>query len=399
MVGGGQMMDYLYTNHGQNKNRLNEPFEGINPSPKPTKFPPPIYVSKPLERTPGRQAADKTWTNFKTLFITAYHKLKRQGGARQAHNLSVHHDHIPANIADTLQEIATKFDAEQQEMANFIQANTNLKDIVESCRKEIAALKITVDNLTKKVNNQKSGNSGSATNTPAATRAPEQRVPQPPKFYCYSCGLTNDPLNVSMNCPNPKPGHKWHATYQRRFGDKILPLLSFDLETQITMSFVGIDDADDVASYILTFLDVPTLVQKKAVCRSWKILLTYTIHEKASTPQPFESHEELTAAVNKYVKYNHIYAEEFANTYGWPIGRWNVSLVEDFKSLFRKKPTFNESIGSWDVSNATSMHKMFQHATSFNQDLSSWNVSNVESMKCMFQNATSFKKNLSSWNV
>ena len=35
-------------------------------------------------------------------------------------------DQIPANIADTLQDIATKFDVEQQEMANFIQTNINI---------------------------------------------------------------------------------------------------------------------------------------------------------------------------------------------------------------------------------------------------------------------------------
>jgi hypothetical protein len=89
------------------------------------------------------------------------------------------------------------------------------------------------------------------------------------------------------------------------------------------MSFVGIDDVvpEDVASYILTFLDVPTLTRKKAVCRSWQILFTNTIHQKASTPKPFQSQAELTAAVKKYAKYNLIDAEEFAETHGWPIGR------------------------------------------------------------------------------
>jgi hypothetical protein len=37
------------------------------------------------------------------------------------------------------------------------------------------------------------------------------------------------------------------------------------------MNFEGIDDVvpEDVEYYILSFLDVPTLVQKKAVCRSF----------------------------------------------------------------------------------------------------------------------------------
>ena len=165
------------------------------------------------------------------------------------------------------------------------------------------------------------------------------------------------------------------------------------------MRFVGIDDAvpDDVASYILTFLDVPTLVQKKAVCRSWKVLFSNTIHQKASTPQPFQSRDELRAAVNKYVKYSHVDAEEFAETYGWPIGRWDVSLVEDFSSLFYYKSSFNENIGSWDVSSATSMYRMFQSAIAFNQDLSSWNVSSVTNMSSVFYGAFYFNQDLSSW--
>jgi hypothetical protein len=246
------MMEYLYTNHGQllyedlvkNKNRLNEPFDPTEPifnlfnryrdiCTVAAKGNQPIaetdkissaYLclkasgayARAIDDWDDKPAAEKTWTNFKTLFITAYHKLKRQGGAQTNNILQ---EQIPANIADTLQDIASKFDAEQQEMANFIQTNTNLKDIVESCRKEIAALKTTVDALSKKVNNQKSGGKQSSGNNNANdNRNTDQRVPQKPKMYCYSCGLTNDPLNVSMNCPNPKPGHKWHATYQRRFG-------------------------------------------------------------------------------------------------------------------------------------------------------------------------------------
>jgi hypothetical protein len=53
------------------------------------------------------------------------------------------------------------------------------------------------------------------------------------------------------------------------------------------MNFKGIDDVvpEDVGCHILSFLDVPTLVQKKVVCRSWKWLFTSTIQQTASTPK------------------------------------------------------------------------------------------------------------------
>jgi surface protein len=158
------------------------------------------------------------------------------------------------------------------------------------------------------------------------------------------------------------------------------------------MNFAGIDDEvpEDVGRYIMSYLDVPTLVRKKAVCRSWQLLFTDKIHQKASTPKAFQSREELKEAVEKYLKYNVVDAEAFAITYGWPMGRWDVSNIQDFSFLFYLKTNFNEKIGAWDVSNGNCMVCMFDEARSFNQDLSSWNTSNVTTMSHMFQYAKSF---------
>eukprot|EP00978_Attheya_sp_CCMP212_P014578 scaffold37257_cov54-Attheya_sp.AAC.1 len=148
------------------------------------------------------------------------------------------------------------------------------------------------------------------------------------------------------------------------------------------MNFAGIDDKvpEDVGGYILSFLDVPTLVRKKVVCRSWQRLLTHAIVQKAPTPKSFQSREELKEAVDKYTEYNLVDADEFAETYGWPIARWDVSNIQDFSHLFLSKKFFNENIGSWDVSSATFIQGMFESATSFNQDISSWNTGNVQRM-------------------
>eukprot|EP00978_Attheya_sp_CCMP212_P015371 scaffold39659_cov52-Attheya_sp.AAC.4 len=167
------------------------------------------------------------------------------------------------------------------------------------------------------------------------------------------------------------------------------------------MHFAGIDDEvpEDVGRHILSFLDFPTLVQKKAVCCSWQILFTNTIRERESTPKPFQSRDKLKEAVDKYTKYNLDDAEEFAETYGWPIGRWDVSNIQDFSFLFYEKSSFNENIGSWDVSSATSMSHMFHGATAFNQDISSWNTSNVQNMNCMFYHATHFNRDIVLWDI
>eukprot|EP00978_Attheya_sp_CCMP212_P005566 scaffold12490_cov31-Attheya_sp.AAC.2 len=120
---------------------------------------------------------------------------------------------------------------------------------------------------------------------------------------------------------------------------------------------------------------------------------------QALPPKAFQSKTELKEAVDKYLKYYFVDAEEFAQTHGWPIGRWDVSHVEDFRYLFNIKVSFNENIGSWDVSNVKNMDGMFYGTSKFSQDLSSWNVSNVTSMGCMFWRASNFNQDLSSWNV
>ena len=133
-------------------------------------------------------------------------------------------------------------------------------------------------------------------------------------------------------------------------------------------NFTGINDRvpEELGRYILSYLDVPTLVRKKAVCRSWQLLFTDAIHQKASTPKAFQSRAELKEAVDKYVKYNVVDAQEFATTYGWPIGRWDVSNIQDFTRMFAHMRNFNENIGSWDVSSVTGMDVMLFFARAFN---------------------------------
>eukprot|EP00978_Attheya_sp_CCMP212_P010052 scaffold24060_cov50-Attheya_sp.AAC.6 len=157
---------------------------------------------------------------------------------------------------------------------------------------------------------------------------------------------------------------------------------------------------EELARVIMSYWDVPTLVKKKAVCLTWKRLCTAVIDDKAPIPKKaFLSGDELRSAVLQYAVYNSTQAEEFASTYGWPIGNWDVSRVRDFSRVFMEIKTFNEKIGSWDVSNATAMHEMFYSASYFDQDLSSWDTSNVIRMDGMFYNATSFNVDISSWDT
>jgi surface protein len=126
-----------------------------------------------------------------------------------------------------------------------------------------------------------------------------------------------------------------------------------------------------------------------------------------TTKKAFLTNQELCKAVEKYCGYNeatYTYsqccypqeAEEFAQTYGYPINQWDVSSLQNFALVFNNMDTFSEDISSWNVSNATSMNAMFMDASSVNHDLSSWNVSNVTNMNRMFCYARSFNQDFSS---
>jgi surface protein len=127
----------------------------------------------------------------------------------------------------------------------------------------------------------------------------------------------------------------------------------------------------------------------------------------------FETTSELQDAVDIYLADSSA-RTLVASTYGWPIGTWCVSEIQDFSYLFnandfiisdggeRFNPAaanFSENISGWDVSSATAMQYMFRGASYFNQPLAEWDVSTVTDMHLMFDGALSFDQPIGTWNV
>eukprot|EP00978_Attheya_sp_CCMP212_P024587 scaffold77505_cov52-Attheya_sp.AAC.1 len=88
-------------------------------------------------------------------------------------------------------------------------------------------------------------------------------------FDCNLCSLTfRDFICASIYFTGRKDER------ERKLDD------SFVLKSFNIMDFIS-GLPDDVGRHILGFLDVPTLVQKKIVCRSWCTLFTNTVQQKA----------------------------------------------------------------------------------------------------------------------
>mmetsp|Transcript_29027 Transcript_29027/g.43856 ORF Transcript_29027/g.43856 Transcript_29027/m.43856 type:complete len:209 (+) Transcript_29027:96-722(+) len=156
---------------------------------------------------------------------------------------------------------------------------------------------------------------------------------------------------------------------------------------------------DDLIHLIMEFVDFPTLMRMQRVCRYWKRMVIDRSMPGRLGRKKITTRVELIRMIKKYCNFPVMYAEELARTYGWPIGRWNVSQVTNFSYAFGDQPHFNEDIREWDMSNATDLHGMFIDARAFNQDISQWDTSQVIYMYNMFAGAASFNQDISTWRV
>ena len=158
-------------------------------------------------------------------------------------------------------------------------------------------------------------------------------------------------------------------------------------------------EQDDMVLFIFEALDFPTLLRIQQVCTHWKqkvdqFLPRIVGRKKFMTREELRDKIKQCCCVDKFK-----FADELARTYGWPVGKWNVSMITNFESAFWNQFNFNEDMSEWDVSNATSFRCMFYRARSFHQDLAKWNTSKVTTMFGMFCSAQSFNGNISKWDT
>lgn len=155
---------------------------------------------------------------------------------------------------------------------------------------------------------------------------------------------------------------------------------------------------ENLLPLMMSFMDLPNQMRSKAVSQWWLQNAAISIRRKLGRKK-FMTREELIAAVEKYCRNKPRYAEELASTYGWPIGKWDVSEVTNFSKVFEDQISFNEDISGWNMSNAVYLYAMFRNARSFNQDLSKWNMSNAVTLSWMFEEVPLFNGNISKWNT
>ena len=125
--------------------------------------------------------------------------------------------------------------------------------------------------------------------------------------------------------------------------------------------------------------------------------VTYTVVDEAMLREMVGNEQDVTKlATTKVTDMKYMFYDA---TFNQPIGNWDVSNVNDMRSMFRNNIAFNQPIGSWDVSNVTYMSGMFQYTTSFNQPIGNWDLSSVTDMEWMFNSADAFNQPIGNWDV
>ena len=100
----------------------------------------------------------------------------------------------------------------------------------------------------------------------------------------------------------------------------------------------------------LAYLDVSDVLKLKCVNKRWQDLCTFTIKHNFMPKVKFEDSASLRKAVVDYCKPTSRSMNLLGKTVGFPIGKWNVSEIEDFDMVFKDQALFNEDIISWNVS-------------------------------------------------
>jgi FtsZ-binding cell division protein ZapB len=162
---------------------------------------------KAIDEWDDAEPAEQTWHNFQKHFKKAYRRYKDKQKRNNVNNTSTMEHALAAKSHTT-----NKWETVMQQNTKLIAANMELTKQVKQCMDDIQKLQKDMENIKK-----------GQRNTNRSQRQQQDRLevspnPQRWKQYCWSCGLTNDRNHNSMNCPNPKPGHKQWATYKRKFG-------------------------------------------------------------------------------------------------------------------------------------------------------------------------------------
>jgi hypothetical protein len=154
-----------------------------------------------------KQAAEKTWTHFKSHFAAAHRQHQQMQGESAAN--AVYHsanaamtqneDHIAEATIGALANLATSTATDRGMVAAPTQANSRLVKQLEENSSELRELRALLNQERRDKRDPRSFNPSSSN-------------------YCWTHGYKVGKTHTILTCNTPKPGHKSEATRAKNMG-------------------------------------------------------------------------------------------------------------------------------------------------------------------------------------
>ena len=158
-----------------------------------------------------KQDADKTWTNFKTLFAAEYHQLKeeqRLTTSAAGYSSMNHVQGFTEDLSSAIDNLAMATESDKNTIQELVEAN---KKLTETNAELVAQLKLALGNKCVEV--------------PAPSKAKSlhdkwlaYEAKMDPEGYCWTHGYRVVRGHCSKSCTNKAAGHKDEATRQNPMG-------------------------------------------------------------------------------------------------------------------------------------------------------------------------------------
>ena len=147
----------------------------------------------------AKPAADKTWDEFKTFFLSAQAELREQQQATSGRlGFAAYGADKENQTADALACLGAAQEADRQAFCKLVITNSDLADQLKLALGEITSIKNLMHN-------------NKTTNTKPKTRPHNDN-------YCWTHGFRVADDHTSKTCKNPKPDHQQTATKTNQMG-------------------------------------------------------------------------------------------------------------------------------------------------------------------------------------
>ena len=150
-----------------------------------------------------KDAADKTWSNFKSFFATAHQDWRESQATTTGANFHSANHVYQQDTVDAIANLATATASDRASVAALTATNGTLSTDLAACNAKLVLALQEITKLTTTAADLRRRQPGTSGNRPDTSNLP-------PGHYCFTHGFRSK--HASHKCENPGPNHERNAT-------------------------------------------------------------------------------------------------------------------------------------------------------------------------------------------